>query len=224
MLLIPQVISHGLLLADQEITSAMFSDSLDLFRAKEQVLADKLSPVKASAYALGRARTAKFIPTFDINPSNPYDEAIDFIDGSNSGDLIVISTGKSNVSAFWGELFSAAAMSRGAVGMVTDGNLRDISKIRNLGFSAFANSSRPIDFRGRMKLVETQQDVQLGGVNISPGDIVCADDDGVVVIPQLVEVKVLEAARARAAAESTVLEELLAGSTLRQVWTRHGIL
>jgi 4-hydroxy-4-methyl-2-oxoglutarate aldolase len=64
----------------------------------------------------------------------------------------------------------------------------------------------------------------LGGVNISPGDIVCADDDGVVVIPQLVEVKVLEAARARAAAESTVLEELLAGSTLRQVWTRHGIL
>lgn len=221
---VPQGLSHGLLPADFYLTSAMLSDSLDQSGARHQVLADKLSPAQAGAYALGRARTAMFVPTSETNPSHPYDAAIDFIDGSEPGDLIVISTGRSNASAFWGELFSAAAMSRGAVGMVTDGNFRDLSKINRLGFAAFANSSRPIDFRGRMKLVETQHEIELGGVSVSPGDIVCADDDGVVVIPQSLEAKVLEAARARAAAESTVLAELLAGATLRQVWTKHGIL
>lgn len=221
---VPQGISHGLLPSDLAITTAMFSDSLDLSGAKEQVLREKLSPVQIGAYALGRARTARFVPTSEINPIHSYDAVIDFIDGSNPGDVIVISTGSSNVSAFWGELFSAAASSRGVVGMVTDGNFRDTSKIRKLGFAAFANSSCPIDFRGRMKLVETQQDVELGGVKVSPGDIICADDDGVVVIPQSLEAVVLIAARARATAESTVLAELLEGATLRQVWTKHGIL
>jgi regulator of RNase E activity RraA len=108
--------------------------------------------------------------------------------------------------------------------MITDGNVRDVSKIIQLGFAAFSRSARPIDYRGRMKLVETQQPVELGGVTIHPGDIICADDDGAVVVPSKLEAQVLEAARARAAAESTVLSELLAGATLREVWTRHGIL
>ena len=64
----------------------------------------------------------------------------------------------------------------------------------------------------------------LGGVLIAPGDLVMADDDGVVVIPQSHEQQVLEIARARASAESTVLAELLSGQTLRSVWDRHRVL
>jgi len=219
-----QRLAAGLSSEDTAITSAMFSDSLDLVGSRNQVLARRLLPVQPGCYALGRARTARFEPATDIDPEHPYDDAIDFIDGSLPGDLIVIATDQSNASAFWGELFSAAAMSRGAVGMITDGNVRDVSKIIELGFAAFSRSARPIDYRGRMRLVETQQPVQLGGVTINPGDIVCADDDGAVVVPASIEGQVLEAARARAAAESTVLSELLAGATLRDVWTRHGIL
>jgi 4-hydroxy-4-methyl-2-oxoglutarate aldolase len=217
-------LAAGLLPTDTGITSAMFSDALDVVGQRHQVLANRLVPVQPGSYALGRARTAKFVPATDPDPAHPYDDAIDFIDGASAGDLIVIATDSANASAFWGELFSAAAISRGAVGMITDGNVRDVSKIVKLGFAAFSRSSRPIDYRGRMQLVESQQPVTIGGVTISPGDIICADDDGVAVVPQARETDVLTAARARAAAESTVLAELLAGATLREVWTRHGIL
>jgi regulator of RNase E activity RraA len=53
---------------------------------------------------------------------------------------------------------------------------------------------------------------------------VAADDDGIAVVPISHHDQVLELARARAKAESLVLSELLGGATLREVWTRHGIL
>jgi regulator of RNase E activity RraA len=93
-----------------------------------------------------------------------------------------------------------------------------------LGFPVFAASRRPIDFRGRMKIESQQTTVHIGGVAIEPGDLIAADDDGIVVIPHASEREVIEFARERARAESTVLAELLAGATLRDVWTRHGIL
>lgn len=75
-----------------------------------------------------------------------------------------------------------------------------------------------------MVLIESQQPVKIAGVVIAPGDLVAIDDDGCAVVPQEREEEVIAAARARAKAESTVLSELLSGSTLREVWTRHGIL
>jgi regulator of RNase E activity RraA len=93
-----------------------------------------------------------------------------------------------------------------------------------LGFAAFARSARPIDFRGRMTLAARQRPVTIGGVVISPGDLVLADDDGIVVVPQAAETEVIAAATRRVNAESVVLAELLAGSTLRAVWDKHRIL
>jgi regulator of RNase E activity RraA len=75
-----------------------------------------------------------------------------------------------------------------------------------------------------MKVDGSQVKVKIGGVEIAPGDLVVADDDGVVVVPAAHEHTVISFARERARGESTVLQELLAGSTLRDVWTRHGIL
>lgn len=209
---------------DSKIAVAMISDALDLIGHRNQTLNLKLHGVKPGLRAIGYARTARFVPTDELDPAKPYDAAIDFIDGTKPGDLIVIATDSSNASAFWGELFSAAAKGRAAAGMITDGNVRDVEKIRAVDFPAFARSTRPVDFKGRMVLDASDLEVSIGGVKIAPGDLVAADDDGVAVVPKDAIDQVLEAARARARAESVVLEELLAGSTLREVWTRHGIL
>lgn len=206
------------------LTTAILSDSLDKVGHRHQVLAERLTCVVPGSRIVGRARTAQFVPALDADPEHPYDDAIDFIDTTESGDLLVIATGESNASAFWGELFSAAALGRGAVGMVTDGNVRDSDKIRLLGFGAFARSARPIDYRGRMTIAGTQQAVVIGGVSVAQGDLVMADDDGVVVVPRAVEAEVLAIANARAAGESQVLGDLLAGVTLREVWERYGLL
>ena len=212
------------LAGDERLTSAMLSDALDECGLRTQVLEHRLTPVVAGSRAFGRAATARFAPSWEDRPDDPYGAAIDFISGLQRGELAVLATGESNASAFWGELFSAAAIGAGVVGAVTDGNLRDTAKIARLGFPAFARSHRPIDYRRRMELVETRETVTIGGVRISDGDLVLADDDGIAVVPHEREAQVLSAARVRAAAESTVLRELLAGESLRAVWNRHRVL
>jgi 4-hydroxy-4-methyl-2-oxoglutarate aldolase len=213
-----------LLPGDERLTTAILSDSLDAAGLRDQVLATRLAPLVAGSRAFGRAWTVRFEPSTEDNPSDPYGPAIDYISSIAAGEIAVIGTRESNESAFWGELFSAAAIGSGAVGVLTDGNLRDTDKIAALGFPAFSLSRRPIDYRMRMRVAETGEAVVIGGVSIASGDLLMADDDGVVVIPQANEIEVLRLARERAAGESTVLSELLAGESLRTVWDRHGIL
>jgi regulator of RNase E activity RraA len=210
--------------SDSRITVPMLSDSCDKAGLRYQVLEHRLTPLVPGTSTSGRARTVQFAPDSNVDPARPYDDAIDFIDGTVQGELIVIATDNGNASAFWGELFSAAAKGRGATGVITDGNLRDSDKIVAVGFPAFSRSRRPIDYRGRMRVVAQQAEVTIGSVKIHPGDLVVADDDGVVVIPIEHEEKVIGFARERARSESTVLQELLGGATLREVWTGHGIL
>ena len=209
---------------DELLTSAVLSDSLDASGLRSQVLVRRLAPVVPGSRAFGRAWTVVFEPTQEDVPENPYGPAIDYISAIRAGEIAVIATGESNESAFWGELFSAAALGAGAAGVVTDGNLRDTPKIAALGFPAFSLSRRPIDYRARMRIVATGEPVTLSGVSVSTGDLLLADDDGVVVVPRLHEDEVLMRARRRVAAETTVLAELLAGETLRAVWDRHGVL
>lgn len=209
---------------DERLTSASLSDSLDAVGLRDQVLPERLAPLVAGSRAFGRAATVQFAPSWDFDESDPYRGAIDFIDTLQRGQIAVVATAQSNQSAFWGELFSAAAIGVGAVGIVTDGNVRDTDKIADLNFPTFARSRRPIDFRGRMRVVASQATVTVFGVQIAPGDLVMADDDGVVVIPQAREEEVLALARERAGRESTVLAELLAGETLSTVWDRHRVL
>lgn len=209
---------------DERLTAAIISDSCDAAGLRSQVLRERLAPVAPGMRAIGRARTVRFAPSLADDPDDPYRDAIGFIDGIGRGQMIVIATDRSDDSAFWGELFSAAAIGAGAVGVVTDGNLRDTDRIAALGFPAFSRSRRPIDYRARMRIVDVDAPVMIDGVRIETGDVLIADDDGVVVVPTSHEVQVLDLARQRASRESTVLEELLAGESLRTVWDRHRVL
>jgi len=208
---------------DDALTSPILSDALDAVGRRGQVLPVGLHPLTVGSRAMGRAVTLQFAPSA-TDGANPYDDSISFIDALTAGSFVVIATDGSARSAFWGELFSAAALGHGAVGLVCDGAVRDTPKIIGLGFPVFARSRHPLDYRARMKIVASNAPVVLAGVSVYPGDLIFADDDGVVVIPQEVEEQVLAQARARASAESTVLSELLAGDNLRTVWERHGIL
>jgi regulator of RNase E activity RraA len=209
---------------DDRLSTAILSDSCDAVGLRHQVLLERLAPLVPGSRAIGRARTMRFAPAFEADADDPYREAIEAIDGLRAGQFAVIATDSNNDSAFWGELFSAAAIGAGAVGVLTDGNLRDTDRVAALGFPAFSRSRRPIDFRGRMRVVGQDVSVVVSGVRIDPGDLVMADDDGVVVVPRAHEDEVLALARERASRESTVLAELLAGESLRTVWNRHRVL
>ena len=205
------------------LTAAMVSDSLDATGVRGQVMHARIGPVTPGSRAVGRARTVRFEPS-ELDSDDPYGAAMDFIDSLGPGTVAVIGTGEDERTAYWGELFSASAKGHGAVGTVCDGPVRDVTKVRAVGYALFAPSFRPLDYRARMQVVSMSQPVECGGVPVAPDDLVVADEDGVVVVPQAAEAEVLARAIARATAESNVLEELLRGASLREVWERWHVL
>ena len=198
---------------DIRVRSAMVSDSLDTLGVRNQAMDVSVRPLQPGIRIVGIAATSQFVAQSDYDQKDPYGAAIDYLDTLAPCEVAVIATGGQALSAFWGELFSAAAKGRGAHGVVI-----------SIGFPAFGQASRPYDYKGRMALTSSRQEVVCGGVTISNGDGIIADSDGVVVVPKALLNEVSELANARAIAEKTVLKDLLAGKSVREVWNSYGIL
>jgi 4-hydroxy-4-methyl-2-oxoglutarate aldolase len=208
---------------DGAVTTAQLSDALDEVGCRDQVLDGAITALAPGARVIGRAATVQFAPVEHAS-EEPYDAAISFIDKLETGSIAVIASGGSTRTAFWGELFSAAAIGRGAAGVVCDGYVRDSPKVRALGFPVFALGTRPIDFRARMEITGSDRPVVCGHVRVNPGDLVLADDDGVVVVPAAAEAEAVARANERAKRETTVLAELQGGASLQSVWARYRVL
>ena len=209
---------------DPRVKVAMVSDSLDVVGIRNNVMNTSVRALRPGMRTVGLAATVRFEASSEYDQKDPYGEAIDYLDTLKPGELAVVATGPNDISAFWGELFSAAAKGRGAAGMVCDGPLRDTESIIPLEFPVFGASMRPIDYKGRMRVAEVRTTVVCGGVQVNPGDAVIADADGVAVVPAAHIDKVFELANARAQSEKAVLKDLLAGKSVREVWNAYGVL
>ncbi|MPN57726.1 hypothetical protein SDC9_205420 [bioreactor metagenome] len=95
-------------------------------------------------------------------------------------------------SGYIGELMTAAAMSSGAVGTINDGGIRDIGGIIELGFPTFAKYITPTSAYGTMRIYDYEKPIRFGGLDVAPGDVVVADNDGIVIIPSSIAEAVIE--------------------------------
>jgi 4-hydroxy-4-methyl-2-oxoglutarate aldolase len=213
------------------VGSSQVSDCLDAVGVRGRVVRADIAPVRAGMSCAGAAATVELGPAAgasgegaDDPQQDPYGEMIALIDGLRPGEVVVIATAGSRASAVWGELFSCAAVGHGALGVVTDAPLRDRSAIAELGFPAFGAGRSPSDYRGRQRVVSRRSPVRLGGVLVNDGDLVVADDDGVVIVPTDRATDVIRAASARSGRENTVREGLLGGASLREMWVQHRVL
>jgi 4-hydroxy-4-methyl-2-oxoglutarate aldolase len=209
---------------DPRVKSAMVSDTLDSLGVRNNVMDSSIKPLDRQMRAVGTASTISFVPDSEYDLVDPYGPAIDYLDGLQSGDIAVVATGPSDLSAYWGELFSTAAKSRGATGVVCDGPLRDTTLILEVGFAAFGASARPIDYKGRMRVASVGATVICGGVEVHQGDALIADWDGVVVVPRDLIEPTFALANERAQGERTVLRELQKGRSVREVWDEYRLL
>ena len=209
---------------DLRVRSAMVSDSLDVLGVRNNAMDIRVSELRPDMRAVGLAATVKFVPDSKYDQKDPYGDGIDFLDTLQVGEIAVLSTGGDCLSAFWGELFYAAAKGRGATGVVADGPLRDTQQVVALDFPAFGQGSRTYDYKGRMRIEAIRIPVICGGVQVNPGDGVIADSDGIIVVPAEHLAKVSELANTRAATEKTVLQDLLSGKSVREVWNAYGVL
>ena len=126
------------------------------------------------------------------------------------GDVLVVASTAPSTNALFGELMATSTVARGGVGLITDGAVRDVEEIRAMGFGVW---SQHVGCQGPMKTTPGSVNVPivLGEQAVHPGDVVCADDTGVVVVPRLQAAEALEGARKRVAAEEGIRERLAAG-------------
>lgn len=209
---------------EERLYSGVIADVLDdLLGLGDYCMSEKIRPVWTSGAVAGRAYPLLFADTVRL-PETPYGVEIEALDKTPEGAMVVCACHWSTNGGVWGELLSTLAKRRGARGAVMDGLTRDTRKIAEMNFPVFAAGIRPTDSYGRTLALEYDVPVECGGVRINPGDVVFADEDGVVVIPKGREEKVVARALEKAQNESKTREELRQGVPLRRVFDKYGVL
>lgn len=126
------------------------------------------------------------------------------------GDILVAATISQSHSGYFGELIATSLYARGVKGLILDAGCRDVDELEEMGFPVW---SRSIHAHGTVK--ETVGDVNVpvscGDEIVRPGDVIVADNDGVVVVPRLAVAKVKAASEARLAKENESRKRYQAG-------------
>jgi len=203
--------------------SSVLSDILDEAGHRHQVMRPEVRPLYPGAKMAGRAATMLAVAVSEL-PDQPYRLLMDLLDGVRPGEVVVAAVQGELKAALWGELLSTHTRARGGRGAVVDGLSRDSWGIEDMRFPVFATGVTPADSKGRLEVIAIRQPILVGGVAVADGDLVLADQDGVVVVPASLEDEVVGQALEKVASETTIRDVLRQGASIRKVFDEHGIL
>jgi len=121
---------------------------------------------------------------------------ISYRDIIKSGTVLVMDSGGGPEVGFWGSENSLGALAEGAVGIITDGYVRDTAELTLQRTPICSRARGRTIIPGRIEVAEVQGKIACGGVQVRPGDIVGCDDDGIIVVPREIAEEVAVHARA----------------------------
>ncbi len=184
-------------------------------------LGPELRPIQQGVKVAGSAVTVRSHPGDNIMIHAA-------VEVCQPGDLLVVTNTAPSTHGMFGDLLASSLMSRGVVGLVMDAGVRDTMDLRAMGFWVW---TRHVSCEGTVKASPGSVNVpiSINGVIIEPGDVICADDDGVVAVPRTEAGWALEQSNARLANEQAARTRLSAGelgldtSGLRQKLVELGV-
>jgi regulator of RNase E activity RraA len=204
-------------------TAAVVCDALDAEGYPRQSPRVQLRPLTAGGVLVGRCKTTLWADMAHPDP-RPYELELRAVDACRPDDVLIAAANGSMRSGVWGELLSTAARNAGCVGVVVDGAVRDVARMRQMGFPVFARGTSPYDSKDRQRVIDVDVPVEIDGVSFAPGDLVVADDDGVVVVPRAAEAAVVRRAWDKVHAENQVRDAIRAGLKATDAFDRFGVL
>lgn len=155
-------------------------------------------------------------------PKKPFGYMTEALDQLRPNEIYV-ATGAHN-SALWGELLTASAKARGAVGAVVDGFARDTPMVLEQNFPVFCTGTWAQDSSIRTYVFDYRCDIEIGQVTVHDGDIVFGDVDGVLIIPRDIAEEVIEKALQKAATEKTMRKAIEEGMLVTDAFAKFGVL
>lgn len=208
-------------LMKEKLYTPVVGDILDQMGYSHQFLPAAISPLKDDMKLAGKACTVLECDVFEPQkkPFGLLTEALDQLKKNE----VYIATGAHN-SALWGELLTATARTRGAVGAVLDGYTRDTPQVLAQNFPVFARARWAQDSSIRTNVIDFRCTIEIEKVIIHDGDLVFGDMDGVLIIPKEVSDECIEKALEKAAGEKVVRKAIEGGMSATDAFKKFGIL
>jgi regulator of RNase E activity RraA len=199
------------------------SDAMDELGIVGVVPARVLAPVTTGVRIVGPALTVRNIQrtaqihraALDKTNTQGESEAHNL---AEAGDVLVIEgvTGCSNM----GGQSATVARRQGFIGAVVDGTVRDPQQYREMGWPVWCRGFTPITGKWRMQTVEINGTVQVAGIQVHPGDLVCADEAGIAFVPRSRAAEILEAARKIDAGDTKRKADIDRGASVAELMIR----
>ena len=197
-----------------KLDTATLGDALDRLGIVGQCY--RIKPRSPAFRMAGRAWTLLYGPA-----GNPPGTVGDYIDDVPPGSVIVLDNGGRDNATVWGDILTEIAHRRGIAGTLIDGVCRDTALCLQLGYPVFSKDHWMRTGKDRVQVEATGVPVTIGEARVAPGDIVKGDADGVVVIPQAHEDRVLDTAEAIETAEDAIRAAVRGGMRLDEARKQH---
>ncbi|HYB21283.1 MAG TPA: RraA family protein [Thermodesulfobacteriota bacterium] len=199
------------------------SDILDSMGIVGAIPGSVLRPVLSGKKIAGPAVTLKYVPE-RLAPAQSFQEKAkaklaerDAYALTEPGDVVVIDGGSRGDISAMGGLSTLMAKKYGLAGNIVDCGVRDVGEMRNLDYPVWSRGVTPITGKFRFEALEVNGPVVCAGVSVHPGDLVVADDTGVVIIPQRVIHEVVQRAIEASKKETILIGAIEEGSSMAEM-------
>ena len=202
------------------INSAMLSDVMDDFGLHDFVITGLRCNIDGSKL-FGRARTLKIRKLEEGEDFRGIYDALKSYAEISDNDIIIVENECPDL-AYFGELNTMLSIRSGASGTIVGGVTRVRDNVKKIGYPVFSKGYNCRDVRKRATLDSYNRKINVDGVEISPSDLVFADNDGVIVIPAKYEKDILQAIVDKLNQEHNVASDIASGDSASDIYIKNG--